>query len=115
MLIACLGIFGISALVVNKRIKEVCIRKIHGASFGNIVLLLSGDYLKWVILANVIAWPAAWYYMQNWLNDFSFRIPISPAFFIIPLAASFFMVLLSVLSQIVKAVRANPVDSLKYE
>ncbi|MFC1556347.1 ABC transporter permease, partial [candidate division KSB1 bacterium] len=115
VLIACMGIFGITALILNKRNKEICIRKVHGATTGGLFALLSRDYITWIVAANIIAWPAGWYIMNKWLDNFANKISLSPIVFIIPFFVIVALVMISISFQIIKAVRANPVDSLRYE
>ena len=115
VIIACLGLFGLSAFISERRTKEVGVRKVLGATTGNLISLLIGQFLKWVILANLIAWPIAWLAMEKWLQNFSYQtnITIWPFIFSIVLAAA--TALLTVSFQAVKAARSNPVESLRYE
>jgi putative ABC transport system permease protein len=113
--IACLGLFGLASFTVAKRTKEIGIRKILGASVANIAGLLSLDFTKWVILANVIAWPVAYYAMTRWLQNFAYRISIDIWTFVLAATLAFVVALLTVSFQTVKAALANPVDSLRYE
>jgi putative ABC transport system permease protein len=113
--IACLGLLGLAAFTTEQRTKEVGIRKILGASIGGIVLLLSKDFIKWIIIANLIAWPAAYFIMNRWLEDFAYRINISIWVFIIAGAAAILIAYATVSYQALKAAVANPVNSLKYE
>lgn len=113
--IACLGLFGLSAFAITQRIKEIGIRKVIGASVSNIVLLLSRDFLKLVGISAVIAFPVAWYAMNNWLQDFAYRSTISWWIFagagIIAVAIALF----TISFQAIKAATANPVKSLRNE
>ncbi|RJP63618.1 MAG: ABC transporter permease [Ignavibacteriales bacterium] len=113
--IACLGLFGLAAFVTEKRIKEIGIRKVLGASIFEIVILLSKEFTKWVLLANIIAWPVAYLVMNNWLQDFSYRIELSWTIFIISALLALIIALTTVSYQAIKAAMANPVESLKYE
>ena len=113
--IACLGLFGLSAFAISQRIKEIGVRKVLGASISNIVMLLSKDFIKLVIIAFVIASPVAWHVMHNWLQDFEYRINISWWIFI---AAGFLAVIIAlgtISFQAVKAAIANRVKSLRTE
>ncbi len=113
--IACLGLFGLTAFTVERRIKEIGIRKVLGSSISEIVFLISKDFLKWVLIANLIAWPAAYYFMSKWLENFAYRAAISYWAFIISGFIALIIALLTVSSQTLKAAAANPAESLKYE
>ncbi len=113
--IACLGLFGLASFMAEQRTKEIGIRKVLGATVAKIVLMLSGEFTKWVLLANVIAWPLAYFAMGKWLQDFAYRIEIGFLPFIISSVLALMIALVTVSYQSIKAGRANPVDSLKYE
>jgi putative ABC transport system permease protein len=113
--IACLGLFGLAAFEAVQRTKEMGIRKVLGASAAGIVLLLSKEFTKWVLLANIIAWPVAYYAMSRWLQNFAYRINIGPWVFIQSAVLAFVVALLTVSYQAVKVSLANPVDTLRYE
>jgi putative ABC transport system permease protein len=113
--IACLGLFALSSFSAEQRIKEIGIRKVLGASASKIVLLLSKDFLKLVIISNIIAWPAAYFVMNRWLEDFAYRISIGIGTFITAAALAGCLTVLTVSFQALKAALANPVDSLRYE
>lgn len=115
ILIACLGAFGLISLAVARRTKEVGIRKVLGASDIRIATLLSRDFFKLVLLSNVIAWPFAFLLLRNWLQDFAYRIELGMGFFIFGSVVTLLVALGSISTQVVKAARANPVDSLRYE
>jgi putative ABC transport system permease protein len=115
ILVACLGLFGLAAFMAEQRTKEIGIRKVLGASVPSILLMLSKEFLKWVAIANIIAWPAAYYFMNKWLQDFAYRINISVWIFIISGATAILIALATVSFQAVKAAVADPVKSLKYE
>jgi putative ABC transport system permease protein len=113
--IACLGLFGLAAFIAEQRVKEIGIRKVLGASVPDITKLLTGDFLKLVIIAIVIASPIAWYMMNKWLMEFSYRISITGWVFVIAgLTAALFAVL-TISSHAIKAAIANPVKSLRSE
>jgi putative ABC transport system permease protein len=114
-LIACLGLFGLAAFMAEQRTKEIGIRKVLGASVSNIVTLLSKDFLRLVLLANIIAWPLAYYAMNRWLQDFAYRIEIGWSVFALSGTAALLIALLTVSYQAIKAAIANPVDSLRTE
>ena len=113
--IACLGLFGLAAFVTEKRIKEIGIRKVLGASVPELILLLSKEFSKWVILANIIAWPVAYYIMNSWLQYFAYRIEIKWIVFVLAGLTALVIALATVSYQAFKAALANPVESLRYE
>jgi putative ABC transport system permease protein len=115
ILIACLGLFGLAAFIAEQRTKEIGIRKIVGASVFEIIVLLSKDFIKWVVIANIIAWPVAYYFMNKWLQDFAYRININWWIFVLSGGIALLIALLTVSYQAIKAAVANPVDSLRYE
>jgi putative ABC transport system permease protein len=115
ILIACLGIFGLASFAAERHTREIGIRKVLGASVSGIVVSLSKKFTKWVVLANVIAWPVAYYFMTRWLGNFAYRINLNIWTFIFSGLAALMIALLSVSYQSIKAATANPVDSLRYE
>jgi putative ABC transport system permease protein len=115
MLIACLGLFGLAALVVVRRTKEIGIRKVLGASIAGIVGLLSKDFAKLVVFANVIAWPAAYFVMNKWLQDFAYRIHLGVWTFLGAGILALGIALLTISFQAIKSALANPVEALRYE
>ncbi len=115
IVLSCIGLFAIAVLVMNQRTKEIGIRKVLGASTSGIVALLSKDFLKLVLTALVIAIPIAWYTMNQWLQDFAYRIDIPWWIFAIAGILSIGIALLTVSFQAVKAALANPVKSLRSE
>jgi putative ABC transport system permease protein len=115
ILIACMGLFGLVLFTTQQRIKEIGIRKVLGASVKHIMFLLTKDFLKWIIVANLAAWPVAFLVMNRWLQNFAFRIHIGWILFIAAAGISFAIALLTVSYQILKTATANPVDSLRYE
>lgn len=115
ILIACLGLFGLASFTAEQRTKEIGIRKVLGASVSSVVLLLSRQFTKWVILANVVAWPIAYFAMNKWLQNFAYRIRLEVWMFILSGVIALIIAILSVSTKAVKAAVANPVDSLRYE
>ena len=113
--IASLGLLGLSAFAISQRIKEIGIRKILGANSGNIVGLLSKDFLKLVLVAAVIAFPVAWIAMSKWLEDFAYRITISWWIFIIAGIIAALVAFVTISFQALKAANANPVKNLRTE
>lgn len=115
VLISCLGLFGLAAFIAERRTKEIGIRKVVGASMKDVVIMLSKDFTKWVLLSNVIAWPVAYFVMQKFFERYAFRTSIGPEVFILSGLVAFAIALLTVSYQALKAARANPADSLRYE
>jgi putative ABC transport system permease protein len=115
ILVACLGLFGLAAFSAEQRVKEIGIRKVLGASVFNLAKLLSGDFIKLVLLAMVIASPLAWYGMTKWLQDFAYKIRIEWWMFSAAGILAVLIALMTVSFQAVKAALANPVKSLRSE
>lgn len=115
MLISCLGLFGLASFAAERRTKELGIRKVLGASVSGIVGLLSRDFVKLVLIAFLIASPIAWWAMNNWLQDFTYRIEIKWWMFAVPGLSAVLIALLTVSGQAIRAAVANPVDSLRDE
>lgn len=115
ILVACLGLFGLAAYTAAQRTKEIGIRKVLGASVTSILILLSKEFTKWVIISNLIAWPAAYFLMNQWLQDFHYRIDIGIWVFIIAGVVSLAVAIITVSSQAIKAAVRNPVKSIGYE
>ncbi|WP_299102910.1 ABC transporter permease [uncultured Winogradskyella sp.] len=115
ILISCLGLFGLAAYTAEQRSKEIGVRKVLGSSVSGIVKLLSKDFLKLVGVSILIAIPIAWYAMDNWLQDFAYRIEINWWIFVIAGLVAILIALITVSFQAIKAALANPVDSLKTE
>ncbi len=115
LVIGCLGLFGLSIFVVERKIKEIGIRKVLGANVSGIVVLLSKDFAMLVALAVVIATPLSWYLMQNWLTDFAYHINIEWWMFTVAGAIALLIALMTVSFQAIKAAIANPVKSLRAE
>jgi putative ABC transport system permease protein len=113
--ISCLGLFGLASYTIEKRTKEIGIRKVLGASVAKISSMLSLEFLKWVALANLIAWPLAWYFMHQWLDNFVYRIDLSLWIFLIAGLLGLLLALLTVIYQSTKAALSNPIKSLRYE
>jgi len=113
--IACLGLLGLASYTASQRTKEIGIRKVLGATVSEIVLLLNKDFIKWVLMANLIAWPLAYYAMNKWLQNFAYRIGLNIWMFMGSAALALIIALLTVSYQSIKAAHANPVDSLRYE
>ncbi|SEW51729.1 ABC transporter permease [Chitinophaga arvensicola] len=115
IVISCLGLFGLAAFTARQRTKEIGIRKVMGASVGNITALLSKDFLRYVFIAALLASPIAWYGMHKWLQGFAYSTPLSWWIFVLAGGIALLIALLTVSFQSVKAALANPVESLKAE
>lgn len=115
ILIACLGLFGLVTYAAEQRTKEIGIRKVLGASVGNIVNMLSIDFVRLVAVAILIAFPLAWYGMNKWLQDFAYRIPIDWKVFLVAGVAAVLIAVITVSAQAIKAALANPVKNLRTE
>ncbi|MBS1600592.1 MAG: ABC transporter permease [Bacteroidetes bacterium] len=115
IIISCLGLFGMASYSAEKRIKEIGIRKVLGASVSGIVGMLSKDFLKYVLIAALIAWPLAWYCVNRWLQDFAYRVDVSWWVFAIAVVAAIFIALITISFQAIKAATSNPVKSLRTE
>ena len=113
--VACLGLFGLAAFMVQSRTKEIGVRKVLGASTSHLVMLLSREFIFLVLLANGIAWPIAYYLMHDWLSGFAYQTDLN----VLPFVASVIMALIiafgTVSIQAIRAARSNPIDALRYE
>lgn len=115
IVIACLGLFGLATYMAEQRTKEIGVRKVLGASVGDIVSMLSKDFAKLVLIAAVIAFPVSWWFMNKWLQDFAYRVDIGWWVFVVAGVAALFIALLTVSVQAIRAAMANPVKSLRTE
>ena len=115
IIISCLGLFGLATFTAAQRTKEIGVRKVVGASVTNIVAMLSGSFVKLIIVAICFAFPASWYLMNNWLQGFAYKIDIDWQIFAGAAFASIFIALLTVSYQSIKAAMGNPVKSLRTE
>jgi putative ABC transport system permease protein len=113
--IACLGLFGLASFMAERRTKEIGIRKVLGASIPSIVALLSKEFTYLVLVANVIAWPVAYFAMRSWLDDFAYRIDLGPGVFVLGGVLALMVAWLTVSYQAIRAAMANPVEALRYE
>jgi putative ABC transport system permease protein len=115
IIIACVGLFGLAAYTANLRTKEIGIRKVLGASVGGIVVLLSKDFTKLIVIAFILATPFAWYMMDNWLQNFAYRIQLGVGIFLLAGVIALLIAWITVSYQSIKAAIVNPVKSLKNE
>ncbi|MFC2165414.1 ABC transporter permease, partial [Acidobacteriota bacterium] len=114
-IVACLGLFGLATFAAERRMKEISVRKVLGASAPDIFVLLSKEFLRWVALANIIAWPVAYYITRQWLNDFAYRVDIALWMFAFPGAIALLIALVTVSGQAIRSAYRNPVESLRDE
>ena len=115
ILVACLGLFGLASFTAERRTKEIGIRKVLGARSRDIVRLLVWQFSKPIIIANLIAWPVAWWVMRKWLNGFDLRVDLGPAPFVLAGALALLIAILTVGGHALKVSRANPIHALRYE
>jgi putative ABC transport system permease protein len=115
IVIACLGLFGLATFNTLQRVKEIGIRKTLGASTSSIMALLSKEIVWLVLIANIIAWPLAWYFMDQWLSGFAYRIDLHIGIFVLATSSALIIALLTVSSQTIKAALTNPGETLRYE
>lgn len=113
--ISCLGLYGLSAYMTELRTKEISIRKVFGGSVAGVTAMLSRDFVKLVILANLIAWPIAWFATNSWLQNFAYRIEISWWIFVFAGGLALAIALATVATQAIRAASANPAKALRYE
>lgn len=115
ILIACLGLFGLSAYTIEKRTKELAIRKACGATAANITRMLSVEFVKLVFIANLIAWPIAYLALNHWLQNYAYHMTLKATPFFMSAALAFIIASLTVGFQAIKAARKNPIAALRYE
>jgi len=115
LFVACLGLFGLASFVAERRTKEIGIRKILGASNPVIFHLLARDFIKWILLANLIAIPIAAYTAMEYLKIYAYHIKLGPVVFLIPGLLTLLVSLLTISWQAIRAATADPVKSLRYE
>ena len=113
--IACLGLFGLASFTAEQRTKEIGIRKILGAKVSGLVVLMVKEFAKWVLIANLIAWPVAFFVTRSWLRRFAYRTELGLEIFIFSAAIALFIATFAVSYQAIRAATANPVESLRYE
>lgn len=115
ILIACLGLFGLAAFTAGRRTKEIGIRKVFGAKTRDVVFLLLWQFSIPVIIANLIAWPIAWYYLQGWLETFAYRIMLNPLYFLFAGFVALVIAWATIAGHAIAVARANPIKALRYE
>lgn len=115
VLIACLGLLGLAAFTAEQKTKEIGIRKVLGASTSGVISLLSRDFMKWVVAANLIAWPVGYFAMRSWLSNFAYRISLTVPMFLGAALAAFAIAAAVISLQTYRAASANPAESMRYE
>ena len=115
IILACLGLFGLSSFTAQQRIREIGIRKVFGASVSKILSLLSMNFARLVLYANLIAWPIGYYVMEKWLTNFAYRTDINFRIFILSSLLSILISVITISYKSIHASLANPIDTLKYE
>ncbi len=113
--IACLGLFGLAAFTAGRRTREIGIRKVFGARDRDVILLLLWQFSIPVLVANLIAWPLAWYYLHDWLNSFAYRITLNPLYFVGVGVAALLIACATILGHALSVARTNPIHALRYE
>ncbi len=113
--ISCLGLFGLASFMTEQRFKEIGIRKVLGASIGSIVTLLIKEFTKWVLIANLIAWPVAWFVMNKWLQSFAYKTDLAVWIFAVAGVSALLIAVITISFRSVQAAASNPVKALKYE
>lgn len=115
ILVACLGLFGLASYTTEQRRKEIAVRKVLGSGEGQIVLMLVSEFIRWVLLANLIAWPIAFFAMKAWLSDFVYRVDLTAVPFVGAALAALLIALVTVSLQSIRAARTNPVTALRQD
>jgi len=112
---ACLGLFGLAAFTAERRTREIGVRKVFGARTRDIVQLLLWQFSIPVLIANLIAWPVAWFYLHHWLQGYAYRISLNPVYFLAASAITLAIAWVTVIAHAVRVARANPIHALRYE
>jgi len=115
ILLSCLGLFGLSAYSAEQRTKEIGIRKALGSTITSIIFILEKDFIKWVLISNIIAWPISYYFASKWLESFTYKVDISINIFAIATLLTFIIAIVTVFAQAYRAALKNPTESLRYE
>ena len=113
IIISCLGLFGLAAFTAHKRQKEIGIRKVVGATAGNVAFMLSKDFLKLVLVSVLIAFPVSWWIMKSWLEGFAYRVHITAGIFVVAGMTILLITVLTISYHTLKAAVSNPVKSLR--
>jgi len=115
VLVACFGLFGLASFMAEQRTKEIAIRKVHGARVRDTVSLLIKDFIRWILISNIIAWPIAYFIVNRWLQNFFYRVNLGIGIFIFTGFIVLAIALLTISYQVIKTATTNPVDYLRYE
>ena len=115
ILIACMGLFGLAMFSAEQRTREIGIRKALGATVSEIALMLSKSFVKWVLVANIFAWPLTYWFTAEWLEDYPYRIDVGISLYAFAGLLALAIALLTVCYQTIKAARGNPIEALRYE
>lgn len=115
IIIACLGLLGLAAYTAEQRTKEIGIRKVLGATVSELIFMLTKEFTKWVLIANLIAWSVAYFFMNGWLENFAYRINLNVWVFILSSVSALLIAVITVSYQAIRAALANPIESLRYE
>ncbi|MEQ8469922.1 MAG: FtsX-like permease family protein [Marinoscillum sp.] len=115
ILIGCMGLFGLSSIAIQRRIKEIGIRKVLGASIRDLVVLLSKNFGLLILISFIVATPFTWIYLSDWLNEFAYRIDINPLIFLLGGAMALLVAMITISIHVFKAAYSNPVNALRYE
>jgi len=115
IIITCMGLFGLASHTAQRKTKEIGVRKVFGASVASLIVDFVKIFSSWVLIANIIAWPLAYYFVSNWLNNFAYGIKINLWVFLISAAVALFIAILTVAYQSFRAASMNPVESIRYE
>jgi len=113
--ISCMGLFGLASFMVEKRTKEIGVRKVLGSTIWALIILLSKEFTKWVILSNIIAWPVSYYILDKWLSNYAYKTDLSIVIFLFSGVIALIIALLTASVQTFKAANSNPIKILKYE
>jgi putative ABC transport system permease protein len=113
--IACLGLFGLVSYITIQRTKEIGVRKILGASVNNILVLISGDFVRLMVIATLLATPGSWYLFDRWLESYAFRIDVNTALLLTPVFMLVTLSLITVMLRSYRVANANPIDSIRHE
>jgi putative ABC transport system permease protein len=115
ILIACMGLFGLALYNTERRTREIGIRRVFGSTISEVVLMLTGKYTRWVLLANVLAWPVAWLIAREYMQMYAYRIALPFWVFILAALLVYIIALATISFQSIRAGSSNPSDALRYE